>query len=143
MQNENILQLEVFCTQIRNAILNIREKTNLLKRFPLGCCRDASLILGQFLTEKGYKDIYYCRKDIDAQYASHAWLEYNDHIIDITADQFENIFPPILIVSNRHTSAFHRWISKEPFNFYITGLDTINLSCDYNLIKIEVERPSR
>jgi|AntRauTorcE11897_2_1112592.scaffolds.fasta_scaffold06581_1 hypothetical protein len=57
--------------------------------FPDGSCGFASEMLGSFLYEHGYKPINrvhtYCYFDRDQ---THTWLEFENLIIDITADQF-------------------------------------------------------
>lgn len=60
--------------------------------FPDGSCGAASDVLGTYLDELGYEPIYrvlkYCR--ITEQNQSHTWLEYENLLIDITADQFND-----------------------------------------------------
>ncbi len=56
------------------------------KKFPTGCCGDASDILGKWLSSNGVVGLKYvhgCREEV-----SHGWLELNGVIIDITSDQF-------------------------------------------------------
>ena len=59
--------------------------------FPHGSCGDASLLLGKYLEDSGLNDFEYVSGefyDSDGQYRSHAWLEKENLIIDITTDQF-------------------------------------------------------
>jgi hypothetical protein len=56
--------------------------------FPRGCCGNASDILGQWLSSKGItglETVSGWRKE-----TSHAWLEYEGLILDITSDQFSD-----------------------------------------------------
>jgi hypothetical protein len=58
------------------------------RNFPNGCCGNTSDLLGQILSNQGVvglKYVYGMRGK-----ASHAWLELNGQIIDITSDQFED-----------------------------------------------------
>ncbi|ROR28510.1 hypothetical protein EDD66_10492 [Mobilisporobacter senegalensis] len=82
---DNLIRI---CLQFRKAI----EKTNKnellisFKNFPLGSCGDTSLILGSYLHSKGYGVYNYICGERGEQ--SHAWLEKDGLIIDITSDQF-------------------------------------------------------
>ncbi len=57
-------------------------------RFPAGSCGDASRLLGQWLTDHGLSNLVYATAE--RREKSHAWLESDELIIDITADQFED-----------------------------------------------------
>ena len=57
-------------------------------RFPAGSCGDSSKLLGQWLIEHGEPRLMYVVGTHHGK--SHAWLETNKLIIDITADQFED-----------------------------------------------------
>ncbi|ASA21276.1 hypothetical protein [Paenibacillus donghaensis] len=85
-------------------------------RFPRACCGDASNLLAKYLREQhGVETIYVCgwRKG-----QSHAWLEYNDLIIDITADQFEEIFEPAVVTTDKtfHSRFLNQKYSDSDFN---------------------------
>lgn len=61
-------------------------------QFPSGCCGDASQTLATYIYEKmGLICKYVLGKDggRDGELGSHAWLEVNNLVIDITADQFQ------------------------------------------------------
>lgn len=61
-------------------------------QFPGGACGAASDVLGTYLDELGFRPIRrvlkYCK--IPEQNYSHTWLEYDNLLIDITADQFNS-----------------------------------------------------
>ncbi|MFN8742869.1 MAG: hypothetical protein ACK5YR_23310 [Pirellula sp.] len=57
-------------------------------RFPIGCCGDASDLMAHHLCQLGYDPPQYVLGDSGSQ--SHAWLETNGFIVDITADQFDD-----------------------------------------------------
>ncbi|MGA5824291.1 hypothetical protein ACPC54_41425 [Kitasatospora sp. NPDC094028] len=62
-----------------------------LRDFPTGACLDASLLLAEYLTDRGrgeWKCVVGERPVGPAMPHSHAWLERNGLIVDITADQF-------------------------------------------------------
>lgn len=72
----------------RAAILRT-EKSKLpisLSEFPVGSCGDASLLLARFLQEHGFGKASYVCGHLGPY--SHAWLELDGLLIDITADQF-------------------------------------------------------
>jgi len=62
--------------------------------FPRGCCGDSSMLLGTYLTEKGFGDFtYVCGergRESDGNWSSHAWLCLDSLIIDITKSQFRD-----------------------------------------------------
>ncbi|MEI7143222.1 hypothetical protein WCT84_06490 [Pectobacterium brasiliense] len=69
-----------------------------LSDFPKGCCGDTSEVLQVILHERlgistTYKGMQHYHENKDGlsmlnNGASHAWLEFDGYIIDITADQF-------------------------------------------------------
>jgi len=66
--------------------------------FPCGCCGDSSDLLSKFLFDKGFETNY-----VWGMYRgqSHAWLEYHDYYIDITADQFNDIEERVLLTQDK------------------------------------------
>lgn len=101
------------------------EKVDLTKlfikmhRFPNGSCGDTSLLLGVHLKKHGYSTNYVCGTKIDGD-EPHAWLEYKDIIIDITAYQFPEIQEKV-IVTNK---------SKWHNNFEVDANDIHNSDID-------------
>lgn len=62
--------------------------------FPSGCCGASSKILADYLkAQLGVQAEYVCG-DLDGQ--THAWLEFDGNVIDITGDQFAGR-PPVFI----------------------------------------------
>lgn len=64
--------------------------TNHFFRFPIGCCEDASILLGQkILVDMDRPSTVRCgRFELNGVPHSHAWLNCNGFDVDITADQF-------------------------------------------------------
>ena len=62
------------------------------RKFPCGCCGDASDLLAEFLLINGIETYYVCgtyRGGSFDEMQSHAWIKTEDDmIIDITGDQF-------------------------------------------------------
>lgn len=82
--------------------------------FPAGCCGDASMILGQYLYDEGYGVFTYVwgTKHSNATgYRSHAWLQRENVIVDITADQFARVKSKVLVATH---SVWHQKWSVNP-----------------------------
>lgn len=84
---------------MRDDLIKIRavfeeiDKSNLpvtFENFPLGACGDTCEVLAEILREKGHGSFQY-KAGILPDGRSHAWLESNSTIVDITADQFDEI----------------------------------------------------
>jgi len=77
------------------------------KKFPRGACGVTCLLLAKWLEENGEGDFYYVsgRRGKGKGVHSHAWLERNGTIVDITADQFQGGTPPVYVGP---PSAFHK-----------------------------------
>lgn len=73
-----------------------------LREFPAGSCSDASLLLAQFLEDSGFQGATYIAGLRDRY--SHAWLELEDIIIDITIDQFAADPEAVLILGGIPTT---------------------------------------
>ena len=97
----NYEKIEMLATAFRDAIelmskddLNISEH---FKNFPNGCCGDTSELLSIYLKENDITTIYVSG---EKGLQSHGWLEYEDYIIDITADQFSGVEEKVIITNN-------------------------------------------
>lgn len=87
--------------------------------FPHGCCGMAADLLGLYLIETKIGTALYVLGEDQARqkagrttgYMSHAWLVLNGLIIDITADQFDDVDDAVIV---QRTSAWHLgWTIKE------------------------------
>ncbi len=77
-----------------------------LAQFPHGSCGDTCELLGQFLFDSGLGQWIYCSGQRDEPFQTHAWLERDGLILDITADQFGDIHEPVLLTRD------HGWHAK-------------------------------
>lgn len=83
-----------------------------LQDFPAGACGDVSLILGHFLLENGFQGFDYVLGELlhdtsEVQLQSHAWLQFDSIVVDITADQFNDVDEKVIV---RYNSKWHeRW----------------------------------
>lgn len=77
-------------------------------QFPRGACGHAAELLGRHLMNQlGVVADYVCRmahSDIEGWTGSHAWLEWDGLVIDITGDQFG--WPPVIVA--RDSTPHHR-----------------------------------
>lgn len=63
--------------------------------FPSGACGNVSEVLARVMRERLGLDALYVSGTDSVDRQSHAWVEVNDVIIDITADQFGQ--PPVIV----------------------------------------------
>ncbi|MCS8413368.1 hypothetical protein N0754_18865 [Pseudomonas aeruginosa] len=65
-----------------------------MNTFPAGCCGITSVLLGDYLNTRF--DLQIEMVSADRGEGSHAWLDYNGTVIDLTADQFGDR-PPVFL----------------------------------------------
>lgn len=78
-----------------------------MRNFPRGSCGDASVLLARYLTDHGEPGFcYFCgdRRKPEGDYGSHGWLQREELIVDITADQFDEIDQRVIVTDR---SAWH------------------------------------
>jgi hypothetical protein len=80
-----------------------------LRHFPRDSCADAVLLLGAYLFDKGigpFEAVGGRFEDcLSGTWYSHAWLEREGVIVDITADQFPGMSEPVIVTRD---PAWHR-----------------------------------
>ena len=85
--------------------------------FPRGTCADTSLVLCAFLADAGFAGFeLVCGErgsHEDHTYSSHAWLQRDQLVVDITADQFADGPGPVVVAAE---SEWHR-------GFYVSSKD--------------------
>lgn len=82
--------------------------------FPAGCCGDATDLVGLYLLKyHGLESDYICGQGLgDNSNQTHAWLMCQGHIIDITADQFNDIGYELPSVIIEKQSPFHELFTE-------------------------------
>lgn len=84
--------LQLAARDVRLALEALRERPPAwwFRDFPDGCCADASAVLAAHLSARGIGQeiLDVCGERHVPEYCSHAWLEVDGQIVDITADQF-------------------------------------------------------
>ena len=89
-------------SRFRDAIIRCpRNDLRSLRDFPRGSCGDASVLLGEYLHQTGYGQWDYVAGEREPDLHSHAWLEQDGLIVDITADQFSDINEPVIVTGDR------------------------------------------
>jgi hypothetical protein len=95
-------QVREAAAALRAAILRCpRSDLPTLKNFPHGSCGDASILLGQYLFDRSFGLWEYAGGERELDLHSHAWLERDGLIIDITADQLDDVDEPIIVTRDR------------------------------------------
>ncbi|AFV05408.1 hypothetical protein [Dehalobacter sp. CF] len=116
MKNTEVLYLKELCSQFRNAIIiyGIKKLPISFHAFPMGSCGDTSLLLGKYLDEMELGQFNYVCGQLGRQ--SHAWLEKDGIIVDITADQFDDATEEIIVTDNND---FHKRFEEKSRRLYI------------------------
>lgn len=97
-------QLRALSARFRGAIQQHSTVTDALEQFPHGACGEASDLLAMYLSDHGMGEFEYVSGERERDDHSHGWLEQAGLIIDITADQFGDGQPEVLVTTER---AFH------------------------------------
>jgi len=89
------------CEKIRNIFdVHGKEFGSLFSDFPNGCCGNISMLIGLYLEEHGCGVYNYVCGELENG-ATHAWLEREELIVDITLDQFGKEYPPVYVGIDR------------------------------------------
>ena len=114
------LQTEIFRTAIEAC--ESEELPVSLQDFPRGSCSDASLLLARYLQSQGVWPLIYVSGQTNAderhQIQTHAWLEIDDIIIDITADQFDDVTQSVIVTRDRSWYQRFNVQRKEEADYY-------------------------
>lgn len=96
-----------------------------LEHFPHGSCGDASLLLREHLMRHGAGPFEYVsaeRGDRAAgTWTSHAWLERDGLIVDVTADQFGDETPPVLVTRDSPLHRTFAEVDRRPGDYRAEG----------------------
>jgi hypothetical protein len=88
--------------------------------FPRGSCEPAAETLGIYIRETlGIECALTSAGIPNRELGTHAWLEYGNLIIDVTADQFDQFGkPPILVTTDRSWHCLFGESSRQPLGTY-------------------------
>lgn len=104
------------CTAFRAALQKTTPRPVGLKDFPDGACGDTSELLADFLRFSGFGNPVFVSGRNGDHTSTHAWLELGDLIVDITADQFDDVDDQIIVTTDRtwYEARFPSVISHRP-----------------------------
>lgn len=85
--SEELCKIGIIAKKIVNHYLEQKIPGHEFMNFPAGCCGLFTNVFQKYLLNKGYKKIIRVR-GIDSDEKSHAWLEFENKIIDLTINQF-------------------------------------------------------
>lgn len=111
--------------------------------FPRGCCGDTAELLGCLLTLKYQQEcLYVSATGLGDNYSiSHAWLEVDGYIIDITADQFNDdgydVEAIIVTKDSYFHSLFHEVIKR---NFIVNDPQLSSIKYVYEKVLNKVNK---
>lgn len=135
------LEIKLHAKKFRDAIVRAGKGVLLtLDNFPFGSCGDASILLAEYLEELGYGSFdYVCGSRNDS---SHAWIEKDGMIVDITLDGFpEN--KETVFVGIEHP--WHDQFCEDPYRIDNIRIDRwdphtrANLTRAYHIIRDHVK----
>jgi hypothetical protein len=148
IEDRRLAQLHAAAARFRQAIerCDPAHLTICMQRFPAGSCGDAAPLLGTYLAEQRLGTFMYVLGERDHDNVngrhSHAWLEDDGLIIDITADQFPEINEKVIVThrSDWHAT-FERPDTPHPADYRIYDPRTVaSLAGAYGAILAELKR---
>ncbi|MNC16039.1 hypothetical protein D3C76_323660 [compost metagenome] len=132
-------ELEKYIRQFYEAILHSEDLPAPYDNFPFRCCQDASWILHRHLFEKGYISVELVSGEYhgdNGEYMSHAWLEFDGTIIDITYSQFDEV-NDVVITKERdlHQKFIKNYRYRKPYwEIYMDDHTSIILDLFYKKV---------
>ena len=110
-----------------------------LADFPRGSCGDVSELLGQYLSDSGLGAWSYPNGTQSDPFFTHAWVERDGLIVDITADQFPDTSEPVLLTTDRtwHDARFPSGPSSKAANldWFELNINRADALADYDTLK--------
>lgn len=137
----NRQKLAQLAGDFRTALLSCKMDKLLisLKGFPLGACGDASYLLAKYLESNGCGPFEYVQGKRDIDGYTHAWLEINGVIVDITADQFDGQENTVLVITDRSWHTQFKETERDDADFEKFDNYTVsNLNRSYEIIMEEL-----
>lgn len=139
---KDIRFIEEIALKFRLAVENLAPKdfdeSTWFSKFPKGCCGDTSELLSKYLMENGIV-VEYVNGVWNTQW--HAWLEYMEYIIDITADQFPGIRDKVVITTDKYWHSKFNKQTRRYLDFEIDNkLNKVRLRKLYNNIIAKMQK---
>jgi hypothetical protein len=130
-QPHQIAALRALATSFRSAICATDpsevdpEVRFIVSAFPKGVCGEICFLLGHYLRENGFPGAEYVNGIRRSDGHSHAWIETDGIIVDITGDQFAEIADEVVVTSDATWhSQFCDRPGRRPADFLIFGAET-------------------
>ena len=130
-QPQQIAALRTLATRFRSAIRATDpsevdpEVRFIVAAFPKGVCGAVCFLLGHYLRENGFPAAEYVNGIRRFDGESHAWIETEGIIVDITGDQFAEIADEVVVTPD---ATWHRQFcdqpGRRPADFLIYGADS-------------------
>ena len=117
--DDRIKTIKNIAARFRRAIVSL-DRNSLpitLQDYPRGACGDATLLLGTYLSERGFGSFDYVlgqrgdKARNNSDWTSHAWLEQDGLVVDITPDQLPDTNEEVIVTIR---SPLHRQFNGEP-----------------------------
>lgn len=114
--------------------------------FPRGSCGDTALVLGTYLAaDCGIPGFQYVCGDrgskLDDTWSSHAWLECNGLVVDVTADQFSDAPDAVIVEDPSHWHLSFRNINKMNSDFRKWTGNLTSVRTVYGLVRRDLGTP--
>ncbi|GAA4713622.1 hypothetical protein GCM10025782_07320 [Pedococcus ginsenosidimutans] len=125
-----------FRNAIEAAATEGRLESHHFDNFPRGACGPSARILGQYLQDRGFS-VWDYRSGVDADGQTHAWVEQEGWIIDITACQFEDVDEAVVVTKD---DSWHRRFARmASYPYADLSADGPALRRDYRLLVTEAD----
>jgi hypothetical protein len=93
--------------------------------FPHGSCGSAAIVLNAMIEEELGVSATYVAGVRSVDERSHAWLEFDGLIVDVTADQFSEVKEPVLVTRDRSWhDQFQHQVNRHPATLSQDDLST-------------------
>ena len=104
-RDELLTEVKIFRSALQDLVRSgFFFQISINKRFPSGCCDDASALLATYLKEKGFPGalrISGAGGGYRGELCSHIWLRLEQFQIDITGSQFEEYNQPEILIAEQ------------------------------------------
>ena len=126
-----ILEITHIAKHFRDTLEEVLQTLHYIPRpfesFPAGSCGICSDMLGGILNETRRDQVLYVSASDEMERQSHAWLRYEDIVIDVTGDQFPGR-PPIFV--GPPDDWFDLWIVEEQLVHPAEYVYSWNMDCN-------------
>lgn len=137
--------IRAVASAVRSAIDRIpnEKRPVTFKNFSRGSCGDTALVLGTYLAVDckipGFQYVSGERGSVSAgTWTTHAWLERDGLVVDITADQFSDECRSVIVETNSLLHSSFRDIQRMKSNYFEWTGDFTAVSRVYALVKNDI-----